>query len=750
MGVHVFGIRHHGPGSARSLVAALDALQPDAILVEGPPDAESVLPLALHDEMQPPVALLIYAPDNPKLGVFYPFAAFSPEWCAIRYGLERDLPVRFMDLPQTHKLALPEDQPDLTTSPPGGEVTRFHADPLGWLAEAAGYNDGERWWDHMVEQRRGDTTGLFAAILEALAALREAAPPLADPAEPLREAYMRKTLRAALKDGYERIAVVCGAWHAPALANLEKYPAKADNTLLKGLPRIKVTATWIPWTYSRLTLASGYGAGIEAPGWYHHLWETHGSSEQIAVGWMTKAARLLRSEDLDASPAQAIDAARLAEALAALRGRPLPGLPEFNDAVRAAMCFGDDAPMQVIWRRLLVGGRIGDVPDETPSVPLQQDLQREMKRLRLKPEPEAREVTLDLRNTANQLDFDRSRLLHRLSLLDIEWGTLLRAGQEVGKGTSKEVWRLEWKPEFAVDLIEASAWGNTIYDAAANYARDAAERAPNLPALTELLRAVLRAALPEVTAYLMACLQEKAALTSDVAHLMDALGPLAWVARYGDVRKTDARVVARVVDGLVARICIGLPGACASLDDDAAAAMFERIAKTQGALTTLQNADHLAAWRSALRALVDRDGLHGLIAGRACRLLHDAGAFASPETARRFNFAVSGEPARAAAWIEGFLRGSGLILIHDHALWEVIDSWLSGLRAETFRAVLPLIRRTFATFTPPERQKIADRVKHGMGLVAQALTFDAERATAALDVVTQVLGLETPNASSRP
>jgi hypothetical protein len=43
---HVFGIRHHGPGSARSLLRALDALRPDVLLIEGPPDAAGVLGLA--------------------------------------------------------------------------------------------------------------------------------------------------------------------------------------------------------------------------------------------------------------------------------------------------------------------------------------------------------------------------------------------------------------------------------------------------------------------------------------------------------------------------------------------------------------------------------------------------------------------------------------------------------------------------------------------------------------------------------
>ena len=78
MGISIFGVRHHGPGCARSLRAALTHLEPDIVLVEGPPDAQAVLPLLLHEGMQPPVALLIYAPDQPRRAVYYPFTHFSP------------------------------------------------------------------------------------------------------------------------------------------------------------------------------------------------------------------------------------------------------------------------------------------------------------------------------------------------------------------------------------------------------------------------------------------------------------------------------------------------------------------------------------------------------------------------------------------------------------------------------------------------------------------------------------------------
>ncbi|MEL7246692.1 MAG: DUF5682 family protein, partial [Cyanobacteria bacterium J06573_2] len=175
-----------------------------------------------------------------------------------------------MDLPLTHRMAmLAEDgemggQGDGEKSKIQNPKSKIPEDPLGLLAEAAGYSDGERWWEHMVETRgdSGDSGDLFPAILEAMTAVREEMPASENPIEAKREAHMRKTIRAAQKEGFERIAVVCGAWHAPALSQMPAV--KEDTALLKGLPKKKVQATWIPWTYGRLSYSSGYGAGIES------------------------------------------------------------------------------------------------------------------------------------------------------------------------------------------------------------------------------------------------------------------------------------------------------------------------------------------------------------------------------------------------------------------------------------------------------------------------------------------------------
>jgi hypothetical protein len=744
--VTVFGIRHHGPGSAHSLLKALETLTPDAVLIEGPPEAESILPIAAHPEMEPPVALLVYVPEEPQRAVFYPFAVFSPEWQAIRYGLGRGLLLRFIDLPQRHWLAMREVEAGEAKSALQLE------DPLTTLAHAAGLEDGERWWEQLVEERIADAD-VFTAILEAMVTLREgdgtqpAAGLIRDnPLESVREAAMRTAIRAAQGQGFQRIAVVCGAWHAPALVDLPL--AKSDRELLKGLPKVNVNVTWVPWSYGHLSRFSGYGAGITSPGWYEHLWTT---PEQTTARWLGRVAHLLREEDLDASAAQVIDALRLAEALAALRNRPRPGLTEMNEAALSVLCFGSDLSLQVIERRLIVGERLGQVPSDAPAVPLQVDLAIAQKRLRLPPQADPKTYDLDLRQPTG---LARSVLLHRLTLLGIPWGRLLRSGG--GRSTFHEVWTLKWDPAFAVVLIEAAVWGNILAEAATALACHQAEAAPDLATLTALLDQVLLADLPQAVGPLMTRLQAQTALTGDVAGLMDALPPLARALRYGTVRQSagtaalDTAAISAIVDGLVARICIGLPLACASLDDDAARAMLERLEAVQSSLGIIQHAELRAEWQETLVRLADQRGLHGLLAGRCCRLLSDAGVLPPEELARRLRLTLSpaGNPAQAAAWLEGVLRGSGLLLLHDEILWTILDEWVTSLPEATFTNILPVLRRTFAAFSAPERRQMGERLARGQSrsratVGAKVAEVDEERANAILPLLAELLGLRS-------
>src|SRR5262245_10083383 len=104
--LHIFGIRHHGPGSARSLLAALERLDPATVLIEGPPDANDIIAFATSPAMAPPLAILVHGQDDPANASFYPFAIYSPEWQAMRWATAKGRSVRFIDLPAANRLAL--------------------------------------------------------------------------------------------------------------------------------------------------------------------------------------------------------------------------------------------------------------------------------------------------------------------------------------------------------------------------------------------------------------------------------------------------------------------------------------------------------------------------------------------------------------------------------------------------------------------------------------------------------------------
>ncbi|MGW3648818.1 DUF5682 family protein [Streptomyces sp. NPDC000878] len=883
----LLGVRHHGPGSARAVRAALAAARPAVVLIEGPPEADALIPLAADEDMRPPVALLAHAVDEPGCSAFWPLAEFSPEWVAIRWALEHGVPARFIDLPATHTLAWgsEEEKEGGEEGDGGGDPAsdsdsdsdadvdaEVRVDPLAVLARVGGYDDPERWWEDVVEHRGVGEGGAFApfeVLEEAMGALREVYGTGGHDRDPVREAYMRLQVRAAQREfGDAAVAVVCGAWHVPALRR--KGAVAADRALLKGLPKVKVDVTWVPWTHRRLARASGYGAGIDSPGWYGHLF---GARDRPVERWMTKVAGLLRDEDRMVSSAHVIEAVRLAETLAAMRGRPLPGLTETTDAVRAVMCEGSDVPLALVQDRLVVGDVLGEVPESAPAVPLQRDLTRLQRRLRLKPEALERELELDLRK---ETDAARSRLLHRLRLLGIGWGE--PAASRGSTGTFRETWRLRWEPELAVRVAEAGVWGTTVLSAASARVEADAVGAGSLADVTALAERCLLAELADALPVVMRVLADRAALDADVGHLAQALPALVRSLRYGDVRGTDTRALAEVAAGLAERVFVGLPPACAALDTDAAEEMRRHVDAVHGAVGLLGEAaspapagtesagaagvvsvgavgetpagasEESAAsgpaatsapsgrsvppsaavpgsaetpgaadgvvsvsasegalagapgatsassdapaepstaapesgpadgranpaadfpapghgsqlrqrWHSVLRVLSGRDSVAGVVRGRAVRLLLDDGELAQDEAAVLMGLVLSPgtAPGDAASWIEGFVgggSGGGMLLVHDGRLLGLVDAWLTGVPAEAFTDVLPLLRRTFSAYEPGVRRTLGELVRRGPGQRGSAVAgaagvpgfapdLDARRADAVLPVLRLLLG----------
>ena len=700
--VRVLGVRHHGPGSARALAAALEDYRPDCVLVEGPADADDLLTWVGAPGMEPPVALLAWKADEPAVASFWPLAVFSPEWQALRWAAEHGVEAHFMDLPARHVLAEQADngkkKDGEAPGSDGAPDSPPRTDPIAELARLAGYADPEAWWEDAVELRLdGDP---FDPLAEAIGLLRETAPET-DERTLRREAHMRKVLRAARRRGHERIAVVCGAWHAPALRG--RLPAaKADNALLTGMPRVKTQLTWVPWTHQRLAAATGYGAGVTSPGWYHHLFT---APDEPVVRWLTLVARSLREHDLPASSAHVIEAARLAEALAALRGRPMPGLDEVGEATWSVLCEGSTARAELVTREVVVGQALGTVPDGAPMVPLDADMRATARRLRLAFSASVRSLVLDLRKPT---DLARSHLLRRLAIVGVDWGS---PRQVSGTGTFKEGWELMWRPELAVDVVAAASWGTTVASAAGHALM---ERTDTLPAVTGAVEEALDAGLTDALPGLLRALDERAAGESDITHLLASIPALARTQRYGDVRATDTAGLAAVTRAVLARACAGLPAAAGGAGREAAEALRRAVDGVQDVIALLGE-EAGERWRECLLATLRARALPGLLAGRITRILLDGEGLTPQDVAGRMSRTLSpgSDPADQAAWVEGFLAGDALLIIEDRRILRLLDEWVRRIDDRAFVDALPSLRRALGSWSKASRRALARRLAQG-------------------------------------
>ncbi|MBK8389887.1 MAG: hypothetical protein IPL23_11680 [Saprospiraceae bacterium] len=99
-----------------------------------------------------------------------------------------------------------------------------------------------------------------------------------------------------------------------------------------------------------------------------------------------------------------------------------------------------------------------------------------------------------------------------------------------------------------------------------------------------------------------------------------------------------------------------------------------------------------------------------------------------------------------AFWLEGFLRGSGMILLYDDRLWNLVYNWIEGLDKSQFDEQLPFIRRSFSKFEFAERRQIGEKARKGIHKVEnlnrdENFEFDPEKGRMVLPVLMKIMGV---------
>ncbi|QUL57510.1 hypothetical protein KDC22_14145 [Paenibacillus tritici] len=734
-GVHIFGVRHLSPGGARHVLEYLNELQPTAVLIEGPGDASAEIRHLTHAVTKPPVAILAFTEDLPVRTVLWPFAVYSPEYQGMKWAQEHGAEAEFIDLPSSVTLGLQDalrqetgGRPELKPvadeqGEPAEEDVQEPESVYSRIARLAGEHDYDMYWERNYEHNA--SSGAYrAAILAFSAHMRELSESKERSEQPreyaynaLRESYMRRQIQRKIEEGHqpEKIVVICGAYHAAALADLTDVMSDAE---LASLPSRATKLTLMPYSYYKLSTMSGYGAGNAAPHYFQMMWElmASGRAEELPHLYLSSVARQVRGSGTHRSTAEVIEAVRLAESLAALHGGSAPTLRDLRDAAQTLLGHGDLAVIADSLARIDVGTNIGSLADGVSQTPIQDDLNRLLKRYKLEKYKStvASDLALDLRENrrvtsseAAYLDLHRSVLFHRLELLGIHFARKVPSSQS--GATWAEHWRVQWSPEVEIEVVESTLLGETIEVAAAYVLR---EKLLECRTITEASALIVTACECAMTAQMeesSRVLQSLAVDSRDVVSIAVAARELAKIIGYGDIRKVDTAPFIPLLEELFRRGCLFLLDA-SGCNDEAAALMISAMNDLNTISLEHSEIADTALWLQELLQLAQRDDRNPRLSGFACAILMERAAIPAGEVAAEVSRRLSpGIPADlGAGWFEGLSMRNRYGLLSRMSLWEQLNDYINALEDEEFKRALVFLRRAFSTFSPREKTMISE------------------------------------------
>lgn len=714
-----FGVRHLSPACAYYVREFLDRNAPEIVLIEGPSDLSHLIEPLCSNETIMPAAILAYTEEAPVKTLLFPLAEFSPEYQAMKWAIKNGRRVMFCDLPSDCLLARQNEDQDKQDEEKTERISVYTE------MEKISGTDNDSFWEYTFEQC-DSYEDFIEAISEYGKNLREFSEN--DEHNSLRESYMRKVIYECEKEvPTEKICVITGAFHT---AGIKDIPfTHEDKKLTDKLPSVKAKATLMPYSYYRLSSRSGYGAGSKAPAYFELLWKSRiqGVIGSSANRYLSMIAAYQRENGYAASTAEVIEAKRLADTLAAMRGGRYPNMTDLRDAAVTCIGHGSFGEISLACADTEIGTKIGSLPEGTVCTSVQEDFTRQLKELKLEKyrKAAAENIDLDLRENLRVkteksafLDLNRSFFLHRLRILGICFVEAQPRSQD--NATWAERWRLQWTPESEIEIVEASLKGDTIKLAAEYELNFKLYEADTVNAAAMILSDAFDGGLTDCISTAISAIQKQTADCSSAEDTGKTIGTLSTIVRFGSIRRIGTEPIYPLMEKLYLRFCLCLPSAVVC-DRNGAELLITSMAAVNDACLAHEFLD-TDRFITLLSDIADNNFANPLLSGYSTALLTERGKISSEKLSELINRRLSAgtPPGEAALWFEGLARRNRRSLISRLSVWEKLCDFVSGLDNEEFKPVLVALRRTFSDFSPAEKSDIAENIGEVLGISKEA------------------------------
>lgn len=742
-------VRHHSPACAFHVSRMIERLKPEVILVEGPDNANPLIPVMVHEDTKAPFAIYYsYHDTEARLSeekehyrCYYPFLDYSPELAALRAGRKLGIETAFVDLPYGDILAASREGKGLLNR--DGEKNNYNDDYLlsrneylKELCERTGLRSFDEFWEKYFELNglQEDSGKWFGDLLAYCCLARESTPAksMEEDGCLARERFMADRILEYAKrnSGGGKVLAVTGGFHTPGLKTLlegAESAASASGTV----PRKDQGVYLMPYSMEAADALNGYASGMPFPGFYQKIWDALAAGEpmpysQAVLDMIVAAGKETRRKEGYLSTYDEICACAMSRGLAELRAKKEPGAYELIDSVMSSFIKGEynfatDTPMRILSRHM-TGSAVGELCSQADVPPIIHDFEAQCRAfaLKIKSTLESEAVLTIFSNKKHRQE---SMFFNRMAFLKTAFARKVKGPNlqlKKDRNLMREIWKYKWNAQVSSALIDVSVYGATIEEAAMGLVKEELKKELCAKESAVLLTQVFEMGLTGQLQPAFERVHDLMMTDTSFFSLAEALKSLLMMEELGSLYDTRMELGNLIRLGCRKLITL-LPSMAGIKDEDLTGCMnalkllYQLTGREQG-----QCAEERESYYDALDMMCRDEaihpGLHGCIHG----ILYGSGQKSAEEVeaaSRGYLLGTKDQVLQTAQFFKGlFFTARDLVFIGDGFI-RMLDEFYGKVSREEFMELLPELRMAFAYFTPREIDRIAAMAAavHGKG-----------------------------------
>ncbi len=736
-GVLLFPVRHHSPVCSYQLIKTIELYKPEIILIEGPENANSIIPALTHPDTVLPVAFYYFYKDTGKLvseeaedyKCYYPFIYSSPEYNAVKEAEKLGIPAKFIDLPYCDILINTSENSGLRKKADRHSYAddshivggKFHSA----VCEKTGVRNFDEFWEKYFEiaglelspEEFVHRMHTYCIITREMTSSEEL---IAD-GTVAREDFMASNIKK-FSEEYKKILVVTGGFHSYGIyERLSRKKLKAPRT--HKIPEKKQGCYPMAYSYPSADALRGYASGMNFPYFCDCITKSlqNGTEpcevyNEQSLDFLVRTAKRSSKKNIPVSTADVISAKSLMTGLSALRNCRQCGTFELFDGVTSAFIKGEKTVSSSIPLDILAGLASGDgagkIGDKSHIPPLVADFENLCTKYKLKYQSASEEI-VEIPLFTKPKSTELSRFMHRMDFLGTAFGRMTK-GPDLHRNTDRNRVREEWKyrrsPQVDSALIDHTTDGFTIEEACREHAGKI---------LTEKRRCE-DASYIAVECFLMGIplsdeqkilIDRITAEDGDFFSVGRGLKQFEMLCRLKKLYQSKDSSPEKYLERCFSKLVSAIPS-MANVPEEKADECSEII---RSAYSTVQDilTDWIEPFRSSLETLVSSPEKEPSVYGVCTGLLYAMDSDWREQAETAVKGYLNGSPEtkkKGAGFLKGLFSSARDIVLNDDSFLNMIDSLITSLEYDDFMEILPSLRLAFSYFTPNEIQTTAEKV----------------------------------------